>query len=120
LQHLDACLAVPLAAQQPARAFGKTQAKSGIDHRRKRRDPKHPAPGIFPNSPQQIIREKGDDNAKDDVELEQPRQPSAISGRRDLGNVERRSHGGDADAEAANEARGNEPFHVPCVATANG
>ena len=61
---------------------------------------------------EQGVGDEGDQDAEDDVELEHARQAPAMLGRRDLGDVERRGHGGDADAQAADEAGDHEGVDV--------
>ena len=53
---------------------------------------------------EEVVDEQRDEDAGDDRELLQRAQPAADARRRDLGDVGRRDHRGDADAEAADDA----------------
>ena len=54
------------------------------------------------------VGSEGNEDAKNDVELEHAREPSAIGRRRDLRDVQRRRDSGDADANPADHAREDE------------
>src|ERR1039458_4330039 len=68
--------------------------------------------GLAVKAGEQGVREEGDDNAKDDVELEHAGEPPAMLRRRDFGDVERGNDGGNADAKAPDHARDDERIDI--------
>ena len=104
-QHSQTLLAVPFPRQQPARTLRQAETEQGIDQRRNRRHPQHPAPGIFPDPAQQPVGHISDEDAEDDVELKHARQASPIFGRGNFRDVKRRRHCGDADAQSPDGPR---------------
>ena len=112
-QHRDASLPVPLAANEPTRTFRQAATHHRINDRRNRRDAKHPAPGIRPAKVgDHRIGQESHDDAENDVELEHSREPAAMRRRRDFRNVEWCRHRRNADANTAEDARGDEHAHA--------
>ena len=52
----------------------------------------------------EVVRQVGEQDSDDDVDLEQSDHSSAPLGRREFGDVDRAEHGRAADAESADEA----------------
>jgi len=103
-EHLDPTRPVATMRNQPARAFGQPEAHDRIDQRGNRFNPEHPAPGVVAHTGQQCIGEEGDQDAEHNIKLEHARQLAAILRRGDFGDIQRRRHGRDPDAETADKA----------------
>ena len=112
LQRLHTSFAIALLAQEPARAFRKCQASESIKQGWKRCDAEHPAPGIFPDSRKESVRNESNQNAENNVELKHAAEPAAVLRRCDLGDVHGRNHGRNANSQPANEARDNESTNI--------
>src|ERR1700684_788824 len=98
--------------QKPAWALGKSQAKQSVEKRRKRGHAKHPAPRMFANAGEQGVRDESDQDAKNNVELKHASESSPVLRWRDLRDVKGSRHGGDANAQAADEARKDESGNI--------
>ena len=103
-QHFSRFLHAAL-LRQPARA-----ARNGEQHqqeKRRREAPRRPVSsairGAQVASADEIIRKIRQQNAEDDVELEEAHQPPAPFRGRDFGDVHRPQHGRSADAQSADE-----------------
>ena len=107
-EHPQALLAVALSCEQPSRALGDAEAEERVDDRRDRGDAEHPPPRVLADAGEHRVRRERHEDAEHDVELEHAGEPAAVRRRRDLGDVERRRDGRDADPEAADEPRGDE------------
>ena len=104
--------------QQVARRLREGQRDRAVDDRRDHADQEHPAPGGEPPPERRIraardvgeqgVREQRGEDAERDRELLQRAQPTTDLLRRDLGDVRRGDHRGDADAEAADDAPDDE------------
>ena len=112
LQHLHAGRAVAFSAEKPARAFGNAETKHSVKKRRKRGHPQHPAPGIRAGASQQGIGHISDQNSKNNVELEHPGESPAILRRSNFRDVQGSDDGGNADAQAADDARNNKDRNI--------
>ena len=111
-EHPQRAGAVVPAGEQPARALRQGETHEGVDDRRDRGDAEHVAPGVLAEPAQPRIGGERDHDAEDDVELKHPGQFAALRRGRDLRDVKRRRHRGDADPDAADEARGDEGVNV--------
>jgi len=112
LQNLHPARVIALSAQQPARAFRKSEAKQSVEKRGKRGHAQHPAPGILANAGEQRVGHKSDQDAENNVELEHAGKPSSVFRRRDLRDVQRSRHSRNADAQAANHTRDDERGNI--------
>ena len=97
-------------AGQPARRFRQCQHPDGEDHPRHRAQRQHPAPFAVPG--EEIADEIGDQDADGDGELVEGDQGAAAAGRRRLGQIERRQHGGDTDAHAHQQSPDKQCRHL--------
>ena len=100
--------AIALPAQKPARTLGKAEAEQSVEKRRERGHTKHPAPGILADACKQRIGHESDQDAENNVELEHSGESSTVFGRRNFRDVKRGYYGGDADAQTADDTRGDE------------
>src|SRR5208337_2576807 len=114
LQHFQSARAVALTPQQPARAFGKAEAKQSVEKRGKRGHAQHPSPGILADPRQQRVRHESDQDAKNNVELKHARQPATLLGRSNFRNVQRSRHSRNADAQTTNDPCHDEHGNVCC------
>ena len=74
--------------------------------RRHSGEPEHQAPVL--GRREDRVDDVREQNAPDDHQLVERRDPPSLFGRRDLREVERHDHGGGADGEAEDEPRGDE------------
>src|ERR1700730_4063285 len=96
----------PLLLYQPARAARYSKQQQAEQGRRKSSNSELPAPLCIHAemlSSHQEIREIGQQNSPDYIELEDSHQTSSPVRRRDFRNVHRAQHRGTADAESADE-----------------
>ena len=96
--------------QQPARSLGdggkeNQEEQSGHGH-----DTEHPTPSnvFVHNFADDCIRGVGQENAEDDIELDQTHQASAHAGRRNFSGIDRCDHRRQADTDAPEEAEQHE------------
>jgi hypothetical protein len=59
-----------------------------------------------------VVDQQSDEDPEHDRQLLQGPKPPADPRRRDLGDVGRSDDGGDADAEPADDPKGDQPFQV--------
>ena len=111
---------------QPARAFRNPEEQQGEGDRGQGAAGKHPAPadrlvpGLVPVAGDEVIDEIDDQDAADNGDLVDGHQASAQVGRGDFGDIHRRGHGGDADADAAQPAEQDEGPDVARESGADG
>ena len=108
--------------REPARA-----ARDREEHQQEQQggdagDAEHPAPfrGAELLATDKVVREIGDENSGDDVELKKADQAAAQMGRRDFGDVHGAEDGGAADGESADEAEEDERIPIPGDGAAQG
>ena len=98
---------------EPAWAFRHPEEKQEEDDRGDGSRRVHITPVRRPGAGEKPVDEKSQEDAGDDGHLVDRDEGAADAGRGDLGDVERRKDGGRADAEAADEAEGEEPGDRP-------
>ena len=98
------------AADQPARTLRDTEQGHEEQHGGQRCDAEFPAPllGAEAERADEVVGEIRDQDAGDDIELEESDQPSAFRGGRDFGDVHRADHRRSADRESADQAEDHE------------
>ena len=96
--------------EQPSRRLGDGGQEDQEEHGGYGHDAEHPTPGgvFVRNFADDRVRGVGQEDTEDDIELDEADQASAHTRRRDLGGVDGRHHGGQAHADAAEEAEDHE------------
>ena len=100
--------------RQPARAFGHEQQQGQQDGRRRHLGAQHPppsgrrVPGGVAEALDPGVGEQREEDARDDAELEERAEAPAPFRRCELRDVDRADHRRGADAQAADEAGGEE------------
>ena len=96
--------------EQPTRRLGDGGQEDQEEDGGHRHDAEHPAPrGVFVRDfADDRVGGVGQEDTEDDVELDQADQASAHAGGGDFGGVDGSDHGGQADADAAQEAEDHE------------
>ena len=114
-EHLDALFGPVRIDDEPARALRQREAHECVDDGRNRFDAEHPAPADsdVAEIADDVVRQIGDEDAEDDVELEKSAELAAVLRRGDLRDEERRRDRRNADADPADEARDDERTHIP-------
>src|ERR1700733_671369 len=107
---------------QPARAARDDKEGDEKKHRRDGGDAEHPSPlqGAKMPAADDGIRHIGEQDADDDVDLEESDQAAAPVWRRNLRDVHRAENGGATDTEAAEEAKEDECWPAPGKGAADG
>ena len=95
---------------EPARRLGDGEQQEEEDRRGDDHDAEHPPPGglLVRDLADNRVRGVGQEDTEDDIELDEADQPSAHACRSDFGGVDGRHHGGQAHANAAEEAEDHE------------
>jgi hypothetical protein len=113
-QNSQSGLAVAFSGEQPARTLRQGEAHQRVEQRWNGLHAEHPPPRMLTDAAEKVVRQKGHEDAKDDVELKHACEAPATIRRRNLGDVERRGHGGNAHAETADKACDDERPNLRC------
>lgn len=69
---------------------------------------------MFADTVEEVVRDEGDEDAEDDIELKHPGEPTPFLGGSDFRDEEGGRNGGDADAQTTNESRDHERVNIGC------
>src|SRR5947209_8077205 len=112
LQDSNSLLTIPFFTEKPTRALRQADTKKNIEGRRKGSNTQHPPPGVFANSSQQRVGNEGDQNAKDNIELEHPGETPPVFRRSNFGNIKWCHYRGNSDSQSANHASNDENSNI--------